>query len=157
MAKAPNSMFMDFDLGKLLNASKMMADLKFNGVDVDALMALQRRNIAAWTAANQAAFEGLQALGQRQAEMVRESLDEASRAVKEMFAAGSPEEKAVRQAELAKEAYERAVANARELADLASRSQDAALGVLNKRVTESLDELKSYIAARGTKDHRAAA
>jgi phasin family protein len=154
---APNSIFMDFDLGKMLNTSKMMADLKFNGVDMDALLALQRRNIEAWTAANQAAFEGMQALGQRQAEMMRQSLEEAARVAKEMFAAGSPEEKAARQAELAKEAYERAVANARELADLASRSQEAALGVLNKRVAESLDEVKSYITTRASKDRRAAA
>ena len=109
-------------------------------------MAGQRRNIEAFTAASLAALEGLQSLAKRQAEMVRQSVDESNKAMKEMFAAGSPEEKAARQAELTKAAFERAVANTRELTQLVARSQNEAIDVLNKRVAESLDEVKGFIA-----------
>lgn len=146
----------DFDVSKLFNPSRMFADLKFTGVDMDAMMAVQRRNIEAFTAANQAALEGLQAATRRQAEMLRQSVDEATQAMKDMLAAGSPEEKAARQTDLAKTAFARAVANTRELTDIVARSQGEALDVINKRVTEGLEEVKSMIAKR-TKESRAAA
>jgi phasin family protein len=138
----------DFDVSKVLSPVRML------GVDMDAMMAGQRRNIEALTAANQAAFEGLQAVTRRQAEMLRQSVDEAAQAVKDMLAAGSPEEKATRQTELAKAAFARAIANTRELTDLVTRSQGEAFDVLNKRVTEGLDEVKSMISKR-TKESRA--
>jgi phasin family protein len=146
----------DFDVSKMLNPGRMFADLKFTGVDMDAMIAGQRRNLEAFTAANQAALEGLQAVTRRQAEMLRQSVDEATQAMKDMLAAGSPEEKAARQTDLAKSAFARAVANTRELTDIVARSQGEALDVLNKRVTEGLEEVKSMIAKRA-KESRAAA
>jgi phasin family protein len=140
------SPFGDFDVTKYFNPTKLFSDIKFNGFDVEAVLAGQRRNIEAFAAANQAAFEGLQTIAKRQAEMVRQSVDETNKAVKEMFAAGSPEEKAARQAELTKAAFERAVSNTRELTQLVARSQSEAIDVLNKRVAASLDEVKGLIA-----------
>ncbi len=140
------SPFGDFDVTKYFNPAKLFSDIKFNGFDVETVLAGQRRNIEAFAAANQAAFEGLQTIAKRQAEMVRQSVDETNKAVKEMFAAGSPEEKAARQAELTKAAFERAVSNTRELTQLVARSQSEAIDVLNKRVAASLDEVKGLIA-----------
>jgi phasin family protein len=142
----PQSPFGDFDVSKFFNPTKFFSDIKFNGFDVEAVMAAQRRNIEAFTAANQAALEGLQTLAKRQAEMVRQSVDEANKAVKELLAAGSPEEKAARQTELTKVAFERAVSNTRELTQLVARSQSEAIDVINKRVAEGLDEVKGLLA-----------
>lgn len=139
-------LFGDFDVSKLFNPSKLLSDMRVNGFDVEAVLAGQRRNIEAFTAVNQAALEGFQTLTKRQAEMVRQSVDEANKAIKEMLAAGSPEEKAARQTELAKAAFERAVSNTRELTQLVTRSQSEAMDLLNKRVVESLDEMKGLIA-----------
>ena len=146
MASTTQSPFGDFDVSKFFNPTKLFSDLKFSGFDMEAVMAGQRRNIEAFTAANQAALEGFQTLAKRQAEMVRQSVDETNKAVKEMFAAGSPEEKAARQTELTKAAFERAVSNTRELTQLVARSQSEAIDVINKRVAESLDEVKGLIA-----------
>lgn len=156
MANAQNP-FIDFDVSKLLNPTRLFGEFKLNGFDVEAVLAGQRRNFEAFTAANQAAIEGFQAVAERQAEILRQSVDEASRAVKELLAAGSPEEKAARQADLAKAAYERAVAHTRELAEIVARSQNEAFNVLNKRVTEGLDEVKTLIAKQAGKEQRAAA
>ena len=152
------SLFGDFDVSRLFNPTRLFSDMKFNGFngfDVEAVLAGQRRNIEAFNAANQAALEGFQTLAKRQAEMVRQSVDEANKAMKEMLAAGSPEEKATRQAELAKAAFERAVANTRELAQLVARSQSEAIDLLNNRVSASLDEVKGLIA-KGNGKARAA-
>jgi phasin family protein len=157
-AMATQSPLSDFDVTKLFNPTKLFQDIKFNGFngfDVEAVMAGQRRNIEAFTAANQAALEGLQSLAKRQAEMVRQSVDEANKAMKELFAAGSPEEKAARQADLTKAAFERAIANTRELTQLVARSQNEAIDVINKRVAEGLDEVKGFIAKSNGKTRAA--
>jgi phasin family protein len=148
--------FSDFDVSKFFNPSKLFGEFKMNGFDFEAVLAGQRRNIEAFTAANQAALDGFQTLAKRQAEMVRQTVDEANKAVKEMLAAGSPEEKATRQAELTKAAFERAVANTRELTELVARSQSQAIDLLNKRVAEGLDEVKGFIAKTNGKASRAA-
>ena len=152
----PQSPFGDFDMSKFFNPTKLFSDIKFNGFDLEAMMAGQRRNIEAITAVNQAALEGFQTLAKRQAEMVRQSVDETNKAVKEMFAAGSPEEKAARHTELTKAAFERAVSNTRELSQLVVRSQSDAIELLSKRVAESLDEVKGLIAKTNGKAPRAA-
>lgn len=141
MATSNGNPFLDFDI------TKVIGDFKMPGVDVEALIASQRRNIEAVTAANQLAFEGLQAAARRQAEILRSSLEEASGYVNQVVAAGTPEEKAARQTELVKAAFEKAIANAREVSELLAKSNTEAAEILSKRVSESLDELKSAIAS----------
>jgi phasin family protein len=132
--------FLEFDV------TKVLGDFKVPGVDVDAILASQRKNIEAVTAANQLAIEGLQAVMRRQAEIVRASVEEAGTYVNQVVAAGSPEEKAAKQAELVKIAFEKSLANIKELAELVAKSNTEAADVLSKRVSESLDEVKAAIA-----------
>jgi phasin family protein len=51
-----------------------------------------------------------------------------------------------KQTELARKAFEQALANARELAEMVSKSNTEAFAIINKRVTDSLQELKSLVA-----------
>lgn len=132
--------FLEFDI------SKVLGDFKVPGLDVDAILATQRKNIEAVTAANQLAIEGLQAVLRRQAEIVRASVEEAGSYVNQVVAAGTPEEKAAKQAELVKVAFEKALSNIKELAELVAKSNTEAADVLSKRVSESLDEVKAAIA-----------
>ena len=126
--------------------SKVLGDLKLPGVDVDSILATQRKNIEAVPAANQLAIEGLQAVLRRQAEILRQTLEEAGSAATEVIAAGSPEDKAAKQAELVKAAFERSLSNIRELSEMVAKSNTEAADVLAKRVSESLDEVKAAIA-----------
>ena len=50
--------------------SKMFSEFKIPGFDMQALVATQRRNIEAVTAANQLAVEGVQAVMRRQTEII---------------------------------------------------------------------------------------
>lgn len=140
MAKTTGNPFFDMDL------TKMLSEYKVPGVDMDSILASQRKNIEAVTAANQLAMEGLQAVIRRQAEIMRQSLEESSAMLNEVMAAGSPEDKAAKQADVIKSAFERALANSRELAELLAKSNTEAAEVLNKRFSDSLDELKLAIA-----------
>lgn len=140
MAKVSGNPFLEFD------PSKLMGDLKMPGLDVEAIVASQRKNIEAVTAANQLAFEGLQAVLRRQAELLRTATEEAGSFVNQVMAAGSPEEKAAKQADLVKAAFEKSLSNIRELSELVAKSNTEAAEVLTKRVSESLDEVKAAIS-----------
>jgi phasin family protein len=114
--------------------------------DVEGFVASQRKNVEALTAANQLAFEGVQALVRRQAEIVRENVEELTKITRELTAAGSPEDKLVKQTQMAKDAFENALGHVRELTGLVQKSSSQAVEVLSKRVADNLDEVKAAIA-----------
>lgn len=138
MAKA-NYPFADVDV------TKYFGQFKLPTVDVDTLMSAYRKNLEAVTAANQCALDGVGALVRRQAEIAREAVESYSSAVGDLLAEGSVEDKAARQAELARQGYDRAVANARELGDLVTKTGNEAFGLLNDRVRESFGEIQVLV------------
>ena len=130
--------------------TKMMGGFQMPMIDMQQIITISQKNIEAMTAANQIAVEGMQAMMRRQAEIVKESIEEASSLVSEITAAGTPEDKMVRQVELIKQAYEQALSNARELAELAAKSNEEAAEIITGRVAGSLDEIKA-VAKKGAK------
>jgi len=143
-----NMDFSKFDFSKF-DVSKMLGDVKIPGFDMSAMMDAQRKNIEALTAANQAAVQGMQAVAQRQAEILSQAMNEVSSVAQQLASAGSnPQEMTTKQAELARKAFEQALANMRELAEMVSKSNTEAFAIINKRVTESLQELKSLVAPK---------
>ena len=128
-----------------MDVSKMMSEFKVPGVDIDAIMASQRKNIEAVTAANQLAIEGMQAVVRRQAEILRQTMEETSSMVTEVMGPGTPEDKMAKQAELVKVAFEKALANMKELAEMVAKSNTEAANVISKRFSESLEELKAMM------------
>ncbi len=147
MANKPNPFFATDKTNPFFNVDmqKMFADFKFPGIDYESLMASQRRNIEALTHANQLAVEGMQAVAKRQAEILRQTMEETTRAMQSLLGTASPEERMSKQTDIIKTAFERAIANMRELAELVTKSNAEAFQIVNRRVTDSLDELKQAI------------
>src|SRR5689334_24413843 len=135
----------DMDLGKAF------AGLAFPGFNVDSLAAAQRRNLEAFTQANQLAVEGFQAVARRQVELARQSVDEASALLREWTQPSAPEERVAKNVELAKQAFEKSVANVRELGELVSKANAEALSVINKRVSEGFEEIRDYAKQRAAR------
>ena len=125
--------------------TKMFSEFKIPGFDMQALVATQRRNIEAVSAANQLAVEGVQAVMRRQTEILRQMVEESSAALREMMATGAPEQKIAQQTELVKTAFEKALGNLRELTEMVAKSNTEAADVLTKRIGESLAELKTSL------------
>jgi phasin family protein len=128
-----------------LDISKFLGEMKVPGIDVETLVASQRKNIEALTQANKLAFEGVQAVFKRQVEIIRQAVEEGATIARELVEAGTPQDKAIRQTELTKSAFERALANARELSEIIAKSNGEAFDLLNKRFAQILDELKEGI------------
>ena len=61
--------------------AKTIEQFNLPGVDVESLVASEKKNLEAVTRANQVAFQGLQAVAKRQAEILQEMMNEASTAV----------------------------------------------------------------------------
>jgi len=129
---------------------KMLSDFRMPGMpDMEALAAAQRRNLEALSAANRVALEGAQAVARRHMEILQSAVGEMTDAVKALSTQEAPQAKAARQAELVKSAYEKAVANMKEVADLIQKSNSEALGVLNHRFTEAMEEVKTLVTKQG--------
>lgn len=138
-----SKMMKEFDPTKMVEQfSAALKQFKMPGVDVDSLVASQKKNLEALTAANRLAFEGLQAVAKRQAEILQETMNSTTKAVDELTKAGSPAEIAAKQADVAKQAFERALGNMRELAEMVSKSNQEAANTINARIAASFDEIK---------------
>jgi phasin family protein len=142
--------FAEFDFTKAFGEFKIptAGDFKFPQLNVEAMAEAQRKNIAVFAAANQTAFEAFKALAERQAEMVKAMTEEFSKASSEIMAAASFEEKAAKQADATKKAYDTAVANVRELSEMVAKSNAQTLDVVNARVAEVIEEVKALVAKK---------
>ena len=127
--------------------TKMFADMKMPGMpDSSALMDAYKRNLEVMSAANKIALEGAQAVAKRHMENMQQTMSELSENLRGMAGTQSPSDKATRQTELLKRAYERAVANTKELADMIQHANGEALALLNKRFVEAMEEAKTLLA-----------
>jgi phasin family protein len=140
------------DFNKWINdVSKFFVTGKTPSFDLDGVFASQRKNIEAITAANQAAFEGVKAVAQRQAEITRLAIEDFTKAAKELSTVGTPEEKFVKHTELAKSGFETAIVNLRDVGETLQKANAEAVSVINRRVVDSLDEMKDVFAKASKK------
>jgi phasin family protein len=112
---------------------------------METIVATQRKNIDALTKANQLAIEGFQTVARRQAEIIRSGIEEASTMMRDLMSSTSNEERMTKQTAIAKHSIEKAISNARELAEIVTKAQTEAFDVLNKRFTEGFDEVGGMI------------
>ena len=129
--------------GGMAEFSRMFADMKLPAMpDMEAILAVQRRNMETLSAANRVALEGAQAVARRHMEMVQQTMSDMTDGMRQLAAPENPQARAAKQAEMLKQGYERAVTHMRELADLIQQSNGEALGLLNQRFAEAVDEVK---------------
>jgi phasin family protein len=114
---------------------------KLPGFDVNTVVDIQHRNVEAVTAANQTLVQGLQTVAQRQGEIARQSVKQFQDLLSVKPA--SVPETLVKQIDLTKTAYEKTVADARELGDIVVKVGSEAGDILSRRVVASLDEVKA--------------
>ena len=117
--------------------TKLMRQFRLPGVDFAALVDRERKNIEALAEANRIAFEGWQRLVRRQAEILQETM-------KKVVADAGQEDAMKKRADLAKEGFEEALANMRELAEMATKSQKEAFEVVRKRIEENVEGIRNF-------------
>ena len=126
-------------------AEDLAARLKtfaFPGVDVEAVVATQQKNIEALADASRTVLAGAGAVGKRQAEIFQETMSQTAQSLGTLGKSGSPTENAAKQLEVMKVGFENALGNMRELSEMVSKAQQGAVDTIGGRVTHSLDELR---------------
>ncbi len=136
-----NNPFFNTDFSDFMDPQKIAASFQGAGFNANAWTEIHRKNLETIAEANRICFEGLQAAGQRQAEIIRQSLEEAVEAVSALAEQGAPEKRAALQIEMVKQSYEKMLANLRELSEINSKSTSEAAEKINRRIAANLDEL----------------
>jgi phasin family protein len=146
--------FMTFDpekfseLFKSADMTRFFDGAKMPGMDMEAMMAAQQKNMEALVAANQAAAAGYQDLFKKQVSIFEETMATAQAQMAEMKMDQMSPEGAQKQADLMKTAFEKAVANMTELAEAARKANTEAMEIIQARVHASLEELKALTATK---------
>lgn len=130
--------------------TKFMPDFKMpmGAFDVQAMLQAQRRAAETMAEMGQKAFAGMQAVMQRQGEMMRETMQESTGLMSEMMAPGSPEEKVARQSDLARTTFEKCVANSREILDMVAQNNREAADMMSSRMSECMDDMRNACTRR---------
>ncbi len=128
--------------------SKMFEGFQVPGLDMRAVMESQRKNVEALSQATQRAAQGATEVAQKQAEILRTAVTQAM-TVATSLKAGDAAGTAQAQQDFVKQAFEAAVANAKELAEMIARSNREAYAVVEQRMKDSLEELRTVAQGKG--------
>ena len=123
--------------------TKMFEQFNVPGIDLQAMAEARRKDIEALGRANMAAYASMQAMARKQVEMMTQALQSMQQA-----ATSAPTMDPAKQAEVVRTAFERALVDMRELAEMASSSQNEAISVMTTRANEHVQELVKLMRPR---------
>ncbi len=109
----------------------------------------RRKDIDALTEANKIADAGMQALVQKQTEVLSQSMQEIQAAAQRMTTGGNPVEAMTKQGEFVQQGLQTALNHMRELAEMAQKSQAEALAVITRRAEQNIEEAKNLFKGPG--------
>jgi phasin family protein len=124
---------------------KFGSELGLPKVDVDQLIETHRKNLDALERSAQVAAEGAKSLADKQREIVETAFREAAAMARDFKPTGDPKEVLAKQTEFAKKAFDIAVQNTRDVAELATKTTSDATTIIRDRLRESLNELAASL------------
>jgi phasin family protein len=127
--------------------TKMIEQFKLPGVDMASIVASRSKDMDALLAANKATLESMQELARKQAEIFTKAMQSAQESFGLMAKNGAVPDP-VKQNELVRKAYEKAVAQMTELAEMARKAQADAMAGITKRVNESAEQVKKALRTK---------
>ena len=125
--------------------TKMVEQFKVPGLDMAPIIEARRKDMDALVEANKATFEAMQAIGRKQTEIMTQAMQGIQASAQGLTAGGVGSPDLAKQAELARNAYQKALADMKELADMARKSQVDAMTGITQRATQSLAEMKTLM------------
>ena len=129
------------DTNPLGDVMKMMEQFKLPGVDMTAIAEARRKDVEALVQANNAVYESMQSIGRKQFEMMTQAMQ----AMQEAASGAMGGADAARQTQLARQTFEKTLADMKEIAEMAARSQNEAMALITRRAGEHMQELMSLM------------
>jgi phasin family protein len=124
--------------------TKMLEQFKVPGVDMSAIVEARRKDIEAIVEANKTAYDSMQALARKQTEMLSTAMQDIQEAAKGLSGgAGITDPK--KHAEVARNACVKALADMKDLAEIATKSQTEAMASITQRANEHMAEIRKML------------
>lgn len=130
-----------FGMPSMDDLAQMMAQFKMPGVDVNALVEWQRKDLEALAEANREAYEGYKALIERRNEILQEALLGWQGSVQSMMDPSALS----RQSEAAREGIQKAIENFRELAEMEAETRRRAWKSVQERLQANMEHLQELM------------
>ena len=138
----------DFDPANPFAAlTRNLESFKVPGLDMASIAETHRADIETVTRANQATYEAMQAIAAKQSDMLSTAMRDAQQATQAFGGAGLTN--AQERAEVAKKAYDKAVADLAELAEITRKAQADTLAIVSKRAEEQMAEFMKLLTPKG--------
>ncbi|HSW05167.1 phasin family protein [Aquabacterium sp.] len=132
------------ELPSLDDLVKLLERFRLPGVDADALIAWQRKDLDALAEANRQAYAGIKALAERRDEILRETLVQWQEALKNAIGTDA----LAKQADSAKLGLQQAIDHVRELAEMETQSRNNAWQVVRDRTQENMANLQKLLLVK---------
>jgi len=120
-----------------------MFDPKFTAFDFGAVQDAQKKNMAALIEANKVAATGYQSLYKRMSELFDAALAETKERMQEVQGQPMTADTAQKNAETMKTTFEKALADVKELSELAASANTDAFEIIKARTEEVMAEIKA--------------
>ena len=127
------------------DVTKMMEQFKMPGVDMSAIVEARRKDIEALVEANKAAYESMQALGRKQTEMLTQTMQGIQDAAKSAVGGAGVAADPAKQTEVVRKVFEKALADMKEMAEMARHSHADAMSHITQRATQHMQEVKTLL------------
>ena len=129
--------------------AERLQNLKLSGT-AGAVLDSGRKDLAALVKANEKSYQGLQAVVARQTEMLRTSITDWQGAMSAM-PGKDPKENMAKLDEMGRAAFQRALDDIRELAELAAKSQADAFDIMRQRISDNVEQVSQLLTKGGKK------
>jgi phasin family protein len=132
--------------GKMLEElSKIFEEYAFPGVNTGAALERNRKNVDALAAANKRILENAETVMARQAEMLRQTMEEASAAIKALSSTGTPQALAAKEQELVRMVLSRTLDNMCAVAEMTAKANAEAFEAINQRTTDNVEDIRMML------------
>jgi phasin family protein len=122
---------------------KLGEQLKVPSFDMSKIMEHHQKNLDAMGRSWQAMASGATAVANKQREIFEGAMKQMADLAKDYKPGGSPQEIFAKQAEFGRKAMEAAITNTRDIAELVQKSGTDALKIIQQRMHESYEEIRS--------------
>lgn len=129
------------ELPSLDDLTQLVERFKLPGVDMDALVEWQRKDLEALAEANRQAYEGIKALAEKRGEILRDSLAQWQEALKN----ATGQDAMAKQSEAARQGVQQALDNFRELTEMETEARTRTWKVVQDRLQENMANLQKLL------------
>ncbi len=125
--------------------TKLMQQFNVPGLDMAPIIESRRKDMEAIVEANKATYEAMQALARKQAEILTQNMQRIQDFAKGLATGGAGAIDPAKQAELVRRAYQKALTDMKDLAEMTRKSQVDVMAVITKRATQSMQEIQKLV------------